>query len=316
MARKHCGFLLPPSRRKSKRGELFFKPQAEDHCDDFNVRTVLGSQSVALFRLLVIATWRHILKRDYFTSLLHCHAQTGCGRRKKSFKWTRRFHSLHYGISDFPWQNKRYQIFRAPVSVAIGYKPTPGPKCPSKHRVGMTLAEYSAQARQQGCWRSQRQRLEGSASPQMSQCWMELVHKLLSPDSNGVQAAAGGKQNFLEVSCSPSRAGLGKISALPFTSIPMGIQGSFTRGRSQQSCSFKFGSVCFVLRWYVRSQFQACRLCSPSLLFLHGLLICALLTEAAEVLMTTEMKIQKFHSFSHFINPSRAWALPKFNHRR
>lgn len=84
-ALKHCWFLLSSLKRNSS-PKLFLEPRAADHCYDFNVRTAFGSQTVVLFRLLIIAARRHILKRDYFTSLLHCHAQTGfdeCRRREK-----------------------------------------------------------------------------------------------------------------------------------------------------------------------------------------------------------------------------------------
>lgn len=72
-----------------------------------------------LLRLPFIAVWRHILDRDYFTSLLHCHAQTGlddcCGN--VSFKCTRGFHGSNYGISAPPQkktkQNNKYREFSA-----------------------------------------------------------------------------------------------------------------------------------------------------------------------------------------------------------
>lgn len=116
-ALKHCRFLLSTLKHNSP-PKLFFKPQAADHCDDFNVCTAFGSQTMALFRLLVIAAWRHILKKDYFTSLLHCHAQTGfdecCGGKKKSFKWARRFHSLNCSISGSPDKTKGIRFSALP----------------------------------------------------------------------------------------------------------------------------------------------------------------------------------------------------------
>lgn len=276
------------------------------------MRAAFGWQTKALLRLLVIAARRRILKRDYFASLLHCHAQTGfdecCGGKKKSFKWARRFHSLDCSVSGSPDKTKGIRFSTLPCLLPEVINQPSGPKCPCKQRAGRTLAEYSAQARQQGCWRSRRQRLEGSASPQMSQCWMEPVHKLLSPDSSGVQAAAGKRQNFLQVSCSQKWAGLGKISALPLTSLLMDghgfvfFQGSELQVLRPGVSPPDFNAVCQKPSWGEQTSFvyQLCYFNIHFFLFVHHW------EEPWNCKMTAKIEITKLSLFCTFHKPTKS----------
>lgn len=254
------------------------------------------------------AYWREIILHHCCIAMLKQGLMSAAEGKKKSFKWAMRFHSLDCSVSGSPDKTKGIRFSTLPCLLPEVINQPSGPKCPCKESAGRTLAEYSAQARQQGCWRSRRQRLEGSASPQMSQCWMEPVHKLLSPDSSGVQAAAGKRQNFLQVSCSQKWAGLGKILALPLTSLLMDghgfvfFQGSELQVLHPGVSPPDFNAVCQKPSWGEQTSFvyQLCYF------YIHFFYLCSTDRNLETVKWQLKLKLQSFRSFAPFINPPRA----------